>query len=615
MTYTPEEILLKIQAVSLIAQKAKKGVIPDYYPTYKLAVQNWKAIMVHANRDIFPEEVFSKRAPNQTEEASKWLRNNYKNVTQPFYSDFKDTIKQTFQESNWSIEYSDDDDVYLASENGFQEYVEESLNKYVSLEGFVRDLLPDLKIQDAMGLICVKPQYIPTVKNELDETVIAGDKLIEPIPYFYHCDKVVGYDDNNYFIVEMKEKSKLSDNSMTGRIYEFIDATNIVKATQNGNMADNTFDLEVTFNHNFGEVPARRAGGIPIMVENEILWISPFLFAVDLLDIISVVSAYLFAMTTKTAFPATIVVGNPCDFEDNGNQCNGGMIGVMGDGGYKYHQCPKCHGAGEVSRLGVFDTLILRPANRVDPNGQAEINSTQPPLQYVSPSVDILDFNERYITLRENKVRNILHLHTSNTSVKGSEDLTATGDSIDLKQKYAFIAPNAFQLFSHYEFLLNAIGWMRYGEKYNPPTLTYPASFDMESESDILASIVEMIKGGVPAIVVKANVSRYLKSIFFTDKEASKAFDLIMDTDRLLLLNNDEIALKLVKGLCADWEVILHDSSLTFIEQLEQANEKFFEQKPKIQQQQLIDLAKAKADEVRPDPIELPQQAEIFQTS
>ena len=44
------------------------------------------------------------------------------------------------------------------------------------------------------------------------------------------------------------------------------------------------------------------------MIENEILWISPFIFAVDLLDIISVVSAYLFAMTTKTAFPATIVV-------------------------------------------------------------------------------------------------------------------------------------------------------------------------------------------------------------------------------------------------------------------------------------------------------------------
>ena len=75
-------------------------------------------------------------------------------------------------------------------------------------------------------------------------------------------------------------------------------------------------------------------------------------------------------------------------------------------------------------------------------------------------------------------------------------------------------------------------------------------------------------------------------------------FNLISQTDRIMILSNDEIEVGISKGTIDKWEKVLHDSAINFIDQLAQENPRFFEQEFATQKQQLIDLAKATYDAI-----------------
>jgi isopenicillin N synthase-like dioxygenase len=61
----------------------------------------------------------------------------------------------------------------------------------------------------------------------------------------------------------------------------------------------------------------------------------------------------------------------------------------------------------------------------------------------------------------------------------------------------------------------------------------------------------------------------------------------------LLPFTNDDIALKQSKGMVQKWEAVLHDSSLTFVDELVKENENFFELPFEKQKEMLINKAKA----------------------
>jgi hypothetical protein len=196
------------------------------------------------------------------------------------------------------------------------------------------------------------------------------------------------------------------------------------------------------------------------------------------------------------------------------------------------------------------------------------------------------------------RARQILHLRESSTQVKGSTDTTATGMVIDEKALYSFIKPISDQIFAKYAFILDWIGIQRYGEKQEY-VLIPPITFDFKTEYDYLMEISAAIKNGLPPFVVHTIVFKYLKTMFYNQLETAAAFNLITATDRLLAMDDEEVTIKLSQGLIAPYEVVLHDSAVSFIMQLQQENPSFLEQDTKVQQEQLIALAQAKATETK----------------
>ena len=130
-------------------------------------------------------------------------------------------------------------------------------------------------------------------------------------------------------------------------------------------------------------------------------------------------------------------------------------------------------------------------------------------------------------------------------------------------------------------------------------TLIAPITFDFKTEYDYLMEISEAIKNGLPPFVVHTIVFKYLKTMFYNQLETASAFNLITSIDRLLTMDDEEVTVKLAQGLIAPWEVVLHDSAVTFIMQLSQSNPRFLEQDLATQETQIVELAKQKALETK----------------
>lgn len=579
------------QAIESSKLKDKKKDSDDFglHELYKVSCEMAEHIEYHAVKGIFPEELFKHRSPNQTQQEADYIKNNYKQHTLPVYIDYRSTITRPFADGNWSVEYKEDSEKYKSI--GFKEYVEHELPVYGSLENFIKFILPDIKSIDANGFITIRPKDI-ALKQVNDEWVIDSDVLYEPTIFYFRSEQVIDYKENYYYLFLSKEKSNISVNKQPkkeGNIFELYTKDAVYFIIQEGEKRDYKFRIENFYQHNLGEFPVHQLMGIPNLVDGKILWQSPFLYATDLLDVVAMNANWLQASINSCVFPVKVMYGQRCEFRDaNGYLCTDGKI--ITNEGFE-SKCPSCSGSGLKSRLSPVGTLLLNPSTKFE---QGEEKATQAPLQYVSPEIHTLEFLKDKIEQDTAKARQMLHLHTSNSNVKGSEDMTATGMAIDVKSMYAFIKPISDQMFMLYEFCLKNIGKQRYGNEFEEPSLTYPKTFDFKSSEDYLVDIKNAMDRGLPPSFIQVIILAYLNSYYGDNSDTTTIFKLISQVDRLFGMTQDEINMKMAKGTISKWEDILHSSILIFIDEAINENHNFLEKQLTEQK----DILESKAKEI-----------------
>lgn len=571
------------------AVRQKKVVSPVYYPNYPVITDYAERIAVHAEIGKFPEKLFIKRSPNQEQKEFDYVKENYKQVTLPVYVDYISTVTRPFHDANWNIDFLEDEAQY--KETSLQNYVQKEIKTHGSVENFVKFIVSQRKAVDANGIIAIKPHAVFVKEGEnAGEYVIDPDRLNEPIPVYYPSKKIVAWSDAEYAMVMLDEKSLVDyagKKERIGYMFEFYDDENIWVISQTGKYIDYTFSIDLYFNHEWKRVPVTKLMGVPQVSEQGVIWQSPFIYVTDILDLVTLNHSNLQMSINSCVYPYRVMVGDVCEWKDTeGNPCCDGSI-TDGKGGT--YSCTSCHGTGLKSRISPLGVLLLKPKTRLE---DGDSTFSQKPLEYISPEVTTLEFLENKIAKDEAKARQILHLHTSNTEVKGSENMTATGMTLDMKALYAFVKTVSDQTFGIWEFIVDAIGHMRYGAQYKKPKFTYPTTFDFVTESDIIAQLKAAVEGGLPPFVIYSIIYRYLQTLYFNDQKTAKIFNLIVRTDRLLTLSNEAIALKMARGVVHDWEDILHTSAINFVNELIDENPNFLEQDLPTQKAQLIDKAK-----------------------
>lgn len=609
---TPEEIVLLVESVAKKRLDAwnwyslyrrvdkiyKEPDYPDYYSCYGMCIELMECNRYHAEKGVFPAKLFRHKSPSQTEEEFTYVKNNYKQVTLPVFIDYVNTISMAFNEGNYSISYQQDDDTYR--ESSLQQYLEEEIDVLNSLFNYIKFILPTVKTIDANGVIAVK-NFFPVEVNESGEVVVSSTELNRPQPIYYDCSRVIAYKDEEYCLIETtpseykKDKKKKSTEILT---YEFYDLNNVYYIHYD--VHKKRTELILYDKHEWGRLPVTKLKGVPKVVDSEVVWQSPFSFATDILDIVAVNNSTLDIATKKCAYPIRVYVGRPCLFEYKDKE---GSISVCSNGqcydSVLAHniQCPSCGGTGLKDRFSPLHDYIL---NAGDSLTSADHKAAAKPFEYVSPSSEILKFLEDNISKNEEKARMILHIHNSNSVIQGTENLTATGMGLEQKSKYAFVKTHSDQMFDIWRFIVDAIGWYRYKTAYKPPTITSPNTFDFNTEWDYINEISAAIRSGLAPVMIHELMIRYLKSYFFTEETTTRAFKLVIATDKLLGLSQIDISTYQNKGLVAGWEIVIHNSALSLIDDLFKANPNFFEQEILMQEQQLIDLAKKTETENKP---------------
>jgi hypothetical protein len=548
--------------------KERTGVsqYPEYWPGYNYAAKMYNSILPHTRPDIYPAHLLSVRAPNQTDAQAEYIRANYKPTTLSVFEDFKATISRAFADQNWSIRYSQEIEP-IFGEDTFQRFVNEEIDRFGSLEMFIKNMVPTLKLIDPNGIIAIEPDDIDTVMDDEGEEIVSNE-LIRPMPEYYSCKSIVGQEFGVYYMVITDDRTDVKVGTKTeksGLALEIYDNMNIWKVYQIGKKSDMTFSEPVLyFAHNLGYVPCHKLEGMPQLVGGEIAFQSPFITAVPLLDQVILDESYLQISKATSAFPFMVALGEICEFVDReGNKCQDGQIFDPINGGYR--TCGSCNGSGVKSRFSPTGMLLIKPKTSLS-DGDSSLSGEY--LKFVSPPMDTLTFLRGEIEQQMSKARRILHLPSSDEASTIGEASTATGSLNKVRALYAFIKPISDQIFNLYEFCLVTMGKMRYGENFGGVNLVYPTSFDISTPSDYLSIISEGVKAGVPPSITFSNVYNYIRAIHYTDEETSAVYDLIINADELLLMSSADIVARIANGTVERYQDVIHHSAPQLIMEL-----------------------------------------------
>lgn len=561
--------------------------IPEYYEGYKEAVKQKQRIETHSNVDKYPEELFAKRAPNQNDEENEYVKENYKNTTHPVYMDYLSVTSRGLQDNNWRIVYPDGS----AEAEDYNEYITKEIDVFKSVENYVKNIVPGVRSKDANGVITFEIKPPKTI--EVDGKIVVDDtERLEPQPKYYSSGQVVYWEWNDSALFESHEKSVVEYNGKpikAGRVFYFYDDTNIWKVYQVGKLVDNKFTYEVVFNHDLGYFPCKKLAGVPsILPDNSVYYTSRFYYAVDLLDWSLLYSNYLNVSIANTCFPFRWMVGDECDFTDGSVHCSDGKIPV--DGGFK--DCPSCSGTGLKVRTSPMKTYLLKSEK-----GQDKGDTSFPtPIGFISPQTEPLEFTRNMASQYINDAKKMLHIQTSNSEVKGNQDVTATEMAIDLKAMYAFVQPDSDQTFDVFQFILDVIGKVREGVDFEGAKLVYPKTFDFRTDADILDDITKSREAGAPTHIVNSLIYQYINHRFYSEHQTAKVSELISAADRLLTLGNEEIIQRKAQGAVDNWEIVLHDSAFTLVNELIDENPDFLN----LELQEQVNALEAKAKDKTP---------------
>ena len=567
-----------------VEAEKKKGIKPAW-PAQAQAIKQAEAINVHADPDTFPDRLFKERAPNQTPEQFKYQKANYRCTTNPVFQDYLSAIGRAWIDGNWQIIWPD------GSED-MQKYVDEQLPVFGSLEIFMRHVCPPIKSIDANGVLAVRPAGFKVITRE-DGTVVIDDREPFTPTVYYHRSESILHLTNDLVVAVDAEKSEVlvGDKEVKeGRIIYAYTPERIMRARQYGKREDNTYVIDLVYEHGEGVMPCRQLAGVPMIgPDGVIYWISPFYYAVANLDFALVGRNWLQSMMSNCAFPFRIVQVTPCDFKDDTGKCQGGLWLSLA-GGKVEGTCKACGGRGHrvpISPLGEYQYQVS-----TDLDGKST-SPTRSPVEYVEPGDTSMKFVADQVATDTEKAKSILHLHSSNSEVKGSSDMTATGMAIDQTAQFAFVRSISDQLFDIYDWLLKRISWQRYSNYEQVPTLIYPQHFDFRTEADIWVNIERARNAGAPPYVIQSLYMALLNNQLVSNPEAQSVFETVVGADRLFTLSGAEITARKAQNLIEPWQITLHDGSLQLAMQLARDVEGFNSLPVADRVAQLVELAKS----------------------
>jgi hypothetical protein len=544
----------------------KKGELPALWNGYARAWEQRESLLPHIEHGVFPDRLFAKRAPNQTQEEFQYVKENYRQVTLPVYLDLENTVGRALNPHNWAIRWEDAPETETV-----REYVTSGIKEWGSIEAYLRNVMVRLKITDPMGLLAFFPSEVPAMENEEGELVVDPDGEIRPEIHYFTCMHVWGFEYDRWYLVRAHHSSRVEYGGKVvneGVVCYLIDDQNVWKFEQVGKKIDWQFTITQEFTHGTGEAPCIHLGGVPVVLNGSLFFESPYLAVKEPLDIALTDAQFLQVSKVKCVYPHTVMVGDPCDFvhKDTGAMCIGGKLEWSdADGILRSSKCPECGGMGQKKRLSPQGVLLVNTAAKLD--GQGDGLNASNALAFVSPSTETVAFIRSEVEHNIRHARSVLHLDADGP-MAGGDAKTATEAGLNNRAKDALVKPIADGILGIGEFAIRMMGRMIAGPSWSGFSLRRPTSYDLRTEADRIHEIGQAEEKGLPPAVIDQMEMDLIAAKYTNDPEMREAMDVIMRADRLARMSPETITSEAAAGRVQAWEILLHYGGLDIYEQL-----------------------------------------------
>lgn len=571
--------------------KKKKGELPNYSPIYAETVTLQQEVAVHSEIKDFPEKLFKTKAPNESDEQWNYRKANYEPVTMPFWNRAVGVFNRVWNENNYEIKWTENDQQ--------KEYFTKGYPEYGKITSYLESIVTRYKVNDPNAVLVIKPWYLPTVPD--GENIKLDDSVEMPaVAYIYCADKVCRFErDFALFLTDENSNVTVGERvENTGLVYELYDDQNIYKVTQTGKKNDWTFEVQVFYTHGIGYLPCQRLKGLPIYKDGHLYYKSILYDATPLLN--DALYDYSTNSISKVgaAFPIRWAITETCTYQgEHGEPCQNGRIFTGdADGNVKSQVCPGCKGSGRTNPFTPMGIMEVRmPTEKFD----NPVPIPTPPGGFLGPDVKLLEFMGETVFNYIQQAFLLLNISVTPDRATGKVD-TATGKQIDREELFSAIQTFSSEIFDLLGFTIDAIGKMRYGINWKGPEISKPVNFAIRSESDLTTEIAEAKTNNLPEAALRRLIKEYM-NIRFTDSTADQAItDLIMQVDPIFTYAVPDIISGMGAGYIQKWEAELHKNINQYIA-LELAGDKtFLTWDLEKQREALITRAKAAVDANKP---------------
>lgn len=573
---TTEEILPLLDKIITeykkyeVKKKSDKFYIPDFYPTYQSCVEMEMRLRIHSDYDAFPEKLFREKAPNELPHEFNYRKNIYKPITVPYFHKAVNIAGRVWNRQNYEVRFED------ASQ---ERYFNEDYPRFGSLENYFQQIVTFMTLTDPNAVLAI----MPTDLQYFEDGTFNDTVETTPVAHCFHSKRVWGWKEGEYAFLKADYGSEVEHGRTKtddGLVFYIFDKNEIQIAKQIGKKSDYEFEIGLYYRHNLGYLPCTRLGGISVQEHGDYYFQSFYTPAIPALD----QAVCDFSTLQMSKFSHAFL--QKWEYVDECDKCNGsGYIEeALGFEEKVAIACSNCAGSGTKRMFGPMSVYQVQTPNRFTTEVETKVNI--PPAGFIELDPQILDFLNKQVITNIQMAFELLSIDVmNNEKISGRE--TATGKAIDREELYSFLLRFANTIFADYEFAMDTIGRMRYGDAWKMPAVRYPQNFEMRTDAELTAEIKL-----APTFSKAMLAQQYLDTRFPIQEEKSAIMKLSVQVDPFFNLETRDVLALVASGIAPKWKAIMHFELESLIKEALSQNEEFLTLTLAEQKAVLIEMAK-----------------------
>ena len=476
---------------------AIKGNIDSCYQKKIAAYENTIA-HTKGDKKYLAEKILGNYRISESFERKYKRKDLIETITRPFFREATNKLKNLILNRNTVKINAKEEVIGFFTEIAKRfEKIEQSKVNVVDFLDFLGKYYLDFYRDDANGFIVVRPINTNQPPNErvkltidlvyTSQVLSTKDGLLYAKNGFYYLVNSIEY--KRYYKIEGKDEYIL----------------------------DNTY----YYKHNLNIAPFTVNGGILISdIDNNVYYES---FLADSLSHANLAIKYLYdkeMLRIMHARPITKMRGIPC----TNKKCrNGKDIEV-------HTTCNTCNGTGTINNFNI-GAVIGERAN----DGVENDTNTSPIIEFFSPPLESLEYHERLCKSTLLDLEKSLQINTIDESQSG------VAKSIDEQLRQISVMQVAKDIYGNVQYILQVIADLLFINSKELITITYPNTFEFQSESQLLKNITDFKASGVSGTAILAAENEYTDFKFSTNPIEKKKCDISLWYDITASYTNEDI--------------------------------------------------------------------------